>query len=41
LLEKPEGKSPLGRPTHRWEDNKMVLKKTILGGHGLDKCGSG
>ena len=21
LVEKPEGKSPLGRPRHRWEDN--------------------
>ena len=26
LVGKPEGKSPLGRPRHRWEDNiKMVL----------------
>jgi hypothetical protein len=21
LMEKPEGKRPLGRPRHRWEDN--------------------
>jgi hypothetical protein len=21
LIEKPEGKRPLGRPKHRWEDN--------------------
>jgi hypothetical protein len=21
LVEKPEGKKPLGRPRHRWEDN--------------------
>jgi len=28
LVEKPEGKRPLGRPMHRWEDNiKMDLKK--------------
>jgi hypothetical protein len=26
-VEKPEGKRPLGRPRHRWEDNmKMVLQ---------------
>ena len=28
LVGKPEGKRPLGRPRHRWEDNiKMVLKE--------------
>jgi hypothetical protein len=27
LVGKPEGKRPLGRPRHRWEDNiKMDLK---------------
>jgi hypothetical protein len=27
LVRKPEGKRPLGRPRHRWEDNiKMYLK---------------
>ena len=31
LVEKPEGKRPLGRPRHRWEDNiKMDLEE--LGG---------
>jgi hypothetical protein len=26
LVEKPEGKGPIGRPCHRWEDNiKVVL----------------
>jgi hypothetical protein len=24
LVEKPEGKRPLRRPTHRWEDNGVV-----------------
>jgi hypothetical protein len=24
LLEKPEGKRPLGRPRHRWTDNIMM-----------------
>jgi hypothetical protein len=28
---KPEGKRPLGRPRHRWEDN-MVLQKVGYGG---------
>jgi hypothetical protein len=28
LMEKPEGKRPLGRPRHRWEDGiKMDLRK--------------
>ena len=28
LMGKPEGKRPLGRPRHRWEDNiKMDLRK--------------
>jgi len=30
---KPEGKRPLGRPRHRWEDNiKMDLQEVGLGG---------
>ena len=35
LVGKPEGKRPLGRPRHRWEDNnnKMDLQK-VGGGHG-------
>ena len=29
----PEGKRPLGRPTHRWEDNiKMDLREVGCGG---------
>jgi hypothetical protein len=29
LVQKPEGKRPLGRPRHRWEDNiKMHLRET-------------
>jgi hypothetical protein len=33
LVGRPEGKSPLGRPRHRWEDNiKMDLQE--VGGHG-------
>jgi len=33
LVGKPEGKIPLGRPQHRWEDNiKMDLQEVGCGG---------
>ena len=33
LLERPEGKKPIGRPRHRWEDNiKIDLKEVGCGG---------
>jgi len=33
VVGKPEGKSPLGRPRSRWEDNnKMDLQKVPCGG---------
>jgi hypothetical protein len=33
LVEKPEGKRPLGRPRHRWEDNiTMGLQEVECGG---------
>jgi hypothetical protein len=33
LVGKPEGKKPLGRPRHRWEDNiKMDLQEVRFGG---------
>jgi hypothetical protein len=33
LVEKPEGKRPLGRPRRRWEDNiKMDLREVVWGG---------
>jgi len=42
LVGKPEGKRPLGRPRHRWEDNiKMDLQEVGCGGCGLDRAGSG
>jgi hypothetical protein len=32
LVEKPEGKSPLGRPRRRWKDNiKIILQKLGCG----------
>jgi hypothetical protein len=32
LVGRPEGRRPLGRPRHRWEDNiKMDLRKTGFG----------
>ena len=36
LVGKPEGKRPLGRPRHRWEDNiKMDLQEVEWRRHGL------
>ena len=36
LLERPEGRRPLGRPRCRWEDNiKMDHQKVRWGWHGL------
>jgi hypothetical protein len=33
LVGKPEGRNPLGRPRHRWEDNiKMDLQEVGCGG---------
>jgi len=35
LVRKPEGKRPLGRPRHRWEDNiKRDLQEVGCGGVG-------
>ena len=37
LVEKYEGKSPLGRPRHRWEDNiKMDLREVGGGGDWIE-----
>jgi hypothetical protein len=42
LVEKPEGKRPLGRPRHRWEDGiRMDLREIGLGGCGLDSTSPG
>jgi hypothetical protein len=39
---KPEGKRPLGRPRHKWEDGiRMDLRDTGRGKCGLDPVGSG
>jgi hypothetical protein len=40
LVEKPEGKRPLGRPRHMWEDGiRMDLREIGFGGCGLDSPG--
>ena len=40
LVGEPEGRRPLGRPRHKWEDNvKMDFRWD--GGHGLNRSGSG
>jgi len=37
LVGKPEGKRPLGRPRHRWEDNiKMDLREVGVGGDWME-----
>ena len=33
---KPEGKRPLGRPRHRWEDNIKIDLQELRWRHGLD-----
>ena len=33
---KPEGKRPLGRSRHRWEDNIKLDLQEVGGGNGLD-----
>ena len=34
LKSKPEGKRPLGRPRHRWEDNIWMDLQEVGGGRG-------
>ena len=34
LVGKPEGKRPMGRPRHRWEDNIKMDLQEVRGGHG-------
>jgi hypothetical protein len=36
LVGKPEGKRPLRRPRHRWEDNIKMYLQEVGWGHGLD-----
>ena len=41
LLGEPEGKRPLWRPRHRWEDNIKMDLHEVGCGYGLDGAGSG
>jgi hypothetical protein len=41
LALKPEGKRPLGKSRHRWEDIGMDLKGNRVRGCGLDSSASG
>jgi hypothetical protein len=36
LVGKPEGKRPLGRPEHKWDDNVQMDLQEMGWGHGLD-----
>jgi hypothetical protein len=39
---KPEGRSSVGRPRHKWVDNmRMNLRETGWGWYGLNRSGSG
>jgi len=38
---KPEGKRPLGRHRHKWEDNIKMDLQTWDVGYGLDRADSG
>ena len=40
LVEKPEGRRPLGRPRRSWEDNIKMDLQDVGWGHGLDLSGS-
>ena len=41
LVGKSEGRRPLGRPRHRWEDNIKMDLQEVRDGVGLDRGGSG
>jgi hypothetical protein len=41
LVEKPEGKRPIGRPRCRWVDNIKMDFRDRMGWYGLDQSGSG
>jgi hypothetical protein len=41
LVGKSEGKRPLERPIHRWEDNIKMDLQEVVGLWGLDGVGSG
>jgi hypothetical protein len=41
LVRKSGGKSPLGRPRHRWEDNIKMDLQEVGYGYGLDQADSG
>ena len=36
LVDRPEGKRPLGRPRHRWEDNIKIDLQEMEWGPGFD-----
>jgi hypothetical protein len=36
LVGRPEGKSPLERPRHRWKDNIKMALQEVGWGHGLE-----
>jgi hypothetical protein len=41
LVGKPDGRTPLGKPRRRWEDNIKMDLIEVGWGHRLDRSGSG
>ena len=41
LVGKPEGKRPLGRPKHRWEDNIKMDLREVGGGDWMELAQDG
>ena len=41
LVGKPEGRRPLERPRHGWDDNIKMDLREVGWGYVLDQCGSG
>jgi hypothetical protein len=42
LVVKSEGKRPLGRPRHSWENKRRInLRENMVGRCGVDSSGSG
>jgi hypothetical protein len=41
LVEKPEGKRPLRRPRHMWDNIKIDFRDIRWGWYGVDRSGSG
>jgi len=41
LVGRTDGRRPLGKPKHKWDNLTMDLKRSGMWRHGLDRAGSG